>query len=64
MYIMDTFGEQCFGLYTEVVLYINYSFGTWVPGRYNYSNCMAFIQRCMVVNRGSTVHAVHIQINL
>ncbi len=56
--ITDTFGEQCFGLYTEVAfverlfcMYTNCSFGTWVPGRY----IAIGLYSEAVVNRGSTV---------
>ncbi len=56
--ITDTFGEHCFGLYTEVAfveglfcIYTNCSFGTWVPGRY----IAAGIYSEVVLNTGSTV---------
>ena len=55
--ITDTFGEQCFGLYTEVAfverlfLYTNCLLGTWVSGRY----IAAGLYSEVVVNKGSTV---------
>ncbi len=51
--ITDIFGEQCFGLYTEVAFVerLFCSFGTWVPGRY----IAAGLYSEVVVNRGSTV---------
>ncbi len=58
--ITGTFGEQCFGLYTEVafverlcVLYTNCSFGTWVPGRYIATGLYSEV----VVKGGSTVYS-------
>ncbi len=52
---MNTIGEQCFGLYTEVA-FVERLFctqtGTWVPGRY----IAAGLYSEVVVNRGSTVH--------
>ena len=57
--ITDTFGEQCFGLYTEVAFVemlfctnTNCSFRTWVPGRYI---ATGLYSEEVVVNRGSTV---------
>ncbi len=51
--ITDTFGEQCFGLYTEVA-FVERLFCTqtvhlgpaWVPGRYNYSSWPLFEGGC------------------
>ncbi len=58
--ITGTFGEQCFGLYTEVafverlcVLYTNCSFGTWVPGHYIATGLYSEV----VVKGGSTVYS-------
>ena len=55
--ITDTFGEQCFGLYTEVA-FVERLFctqtGTWVPGRY----IAAGLYSEVVVNRGSTAHSI------
>ncbi len=58
--IMDTFGEQCFGLYTEVafiqrwpLLRGYFLFGT---GRYIVTGLYSEV----VVNKGSTVHVYYI----
>ena len=55
--ITGTFGEQCFGLYTEVA-FVERLFctqtGTWVPGRY----IAVGLYSEVVVNRGSTAHSI------
>ncbi len=68
--ITETFGEQCFGHYTEValvcwvVLYANCSFGTWVPGRYiagGLSSGVAVKRDSTVVPYNDVYSTTHVQ---